>query len=57
MRSARASSGGHGLSVSMVMASEWARKVGMRTAVHDTGRLGKPRIFWHSHATFISSFV
>lgn len=32
-------------------------KVGMRTDVHETGRVGMPMIFWHSHVTFISSLV
>ena len=48
-----------GSSVSIVIASECARTVGMRTAVHDTliSASVSPKIFTVSQATFISSFV
>merc|ERR1719375_2111215 len=40
----------------MTIASECARSVGMRTAVHET-LISWPKILTISHATFISSFV
>jgi hypothetical protein len=40
------------------MVSEWAREMGMRTAVQDAGKSGaRPMILRVSHVTFISSFV
>ena len=48
-----------GRTVSSVMASECARKMGTRTAVHETrtSSLFSSNIFSVSHTTFISSFV
>lgn len=40
-----------GLSVSIVMDSEWARSVGIRTDVHEISRFGRSMILRLSHVT------
>lgn len=56
-KTARAFSGVIFLAVSMVIASECARIIGTRTAVHVIAKCGSSKIFRVSHVTFISSFV
>lgn len=41
----------------MVIASEWALFVGIRTAVQLHAKDESPKIFWVSQTTFISSLV
>mmetsp|Transcript_4328 Transcript_4328/g.9458 ORF Transcript_4328/g.9458 Transcript_4328/m.9458 type:complete len:376 (+) Transcript_4328:513-1640(+) len=54
----RAAATSTGFSKRATMLSEWARDVGMRTAVQLTGKSSaKPQIFLVSHVTFISSLV
>ena len=46
-----------GFSVSIVMDSAWARRVGMRTHVQETGKSGRSMILRVSQVTLRSSFV